>query len=485
MTTIIRTTTTIAALFAIAGCGMDSAGGGGADDETSGGPDSGGDTYDDPTLDPWQSLPEDAAQRDWILMRRAIDLGHGVGQEVYVTSINVELARADLAVRYEAKPIDGDVEVPAAGAECPYLSTMANDGSSSVSCRYLAERARDEAYVRTIDTLAARPLDGEFLAGSDPQGLQDWYEYSSDFGVDGEFVRAMDGLRAEGACDTAPTPFESSYEAGITTGRALMSSVVDEVVARTDPTQCDIDNGIAIPARTQALARVDATVAATPLCPGVDLDSIDDLTRYRQAELEYARGVEQGVRDQFPIESETLFRTWVCTPPTFGGGGGGGGGDPLVLDLDGDGIRIEPMTSGPLYAFGASGSVRTAWTEPGDAFVVLDRNGDGRIAPTELFGDVTVTEDGRSARDGVEALALYDETARGGNADGRIDASDAAYGALGTWTDANGDAHVDRGELRSFSAAGVVAIDLDAQTFERGDGTTGRAADLTFEYAAE
>jgi hypothetical protein len=482
MKTNLQKTTTLAALFAVAGCGLSSSGGVAGDDATEGA--LAAVDYSDPALDPWQDLPDDPEQRDWILMRRAIDLGHGVGQEVYVASINVELARADLAVRYEA----GEVAEPAAddsSAECPYHQTMANDGSSSVSCRYLAERARDESYVRAVTELAERPLSDEFLASSDPASLEDWYEYASDFGVEGEFVRAMDTLRTEGACDTAPTALESSYEAGVATGRALMSAVVDEVVARTAQTVCDIDNGIAIPARTEALARVDATVAAHPLCPGVDLDSIDDLTRYRQAELDYARGVDQGVREQFPLESEELFRTWICTPPQFGGGGGGGGGDPLVLDLDGDGVRTEPMTAGPLFAFGAAGMVRTAWSEPGDAFVVLDRDGDGRIVSSELFGDVTATEDGFAARDGFEALALYDSRARGGNDDGHVDATDSVFAALGAWNDVDGDAHVDAGELRSLASAGVSRIDLDARSFERTDGSTGTASDLWLEYAAE
>ncbi len=484
------TFTTMAILAA--GCAMESRGGSNGTEEEADTPDDdvrgGGDGYDNPVLDPWAPLPDEAEARDWALMRRAIDLGHGVGQEVYVTSINVELARANLEARYEgAAPfvVAGAVqEAPAAEAgTCPYVESIANDGSSSVSCRYLTERARDEAYIRTIETLADRPLAGDFALATDPASIQDWYEYSSDFGVDGEFVRAMDDLREQGACDTAPTALESSYEAGVALGRALMTSVTEEVVARTAATVCDIDNGIVAPAVADALGRVDASVEAAPLCAGIDLDSIDDVSRFRQAELEYEGGVADGIREQSVVESEQLFRTWICTPPfQGGGGGGGGGGDPLVLDLDGDGIRIEQ--SGPLFAYGVSGPVRTAWTEPGDAFVVLDRDGDGRIVSSELFGDVTVTEDGMSARDGFEAIALYDAESRGGNGDGTISAADDVHGALGVWTDVDGDAQVDAGELVSLADAGVVSIDPSAGNFERADGRTGLAADLTFSYVA-
>lgn len=133
-----------------------------------------------------------------------------------------------------------------------------------------------------------------------------------------------------------------------------------------------------------------------------------------------------------------------------------------------------------MFDFGHLGRVRTEWTELGDALLVMDRDANGQIDGTELFGDVTVAEDGATAPNGWLALALYDARSRGGNADGVIDASDSAYEGLSVWVDANADARVNDGELRSLSAAGVAAIDIDGHAFVRSNGERGEAQDLTF-----
>jgi hypothetical protein len=446
--------------------------------------------FAEPTLDPWQPLPEEAEAREWRLMRRAIDLGHGLGRQAFGVAVNSELARAGAPQRYELVAGDAADEPEAAPApessSCPYLSALGNDGGTSPSCRYLAERARDDAYLEVVEEVARQPLTGEFLSAADPVSLQDWYEYSTDYGVSGELVRAIDDLRVRGLCDAAPTPTESSLEAGVALGRRLMSQAADEVVAATPREVCDIDGGIVAPARERALARVDATVIAEPLCAGTDPASLDDLTRFAQAELDYERGVGQGVREQAMVESEELFRTWICTPPwtpdAGGGGGDGGGGDPLLLDLDGGGVPLSSIASGPMWVLRGVGSVRVGWPGSGDAFVVLDRDGDGRIASSEVFGDLTMTEDGMSAPDGFAALALYDAASRGGDGDGVLDAGDEMWGALGAWNDRDGDATVDEGELRSLADAGVARIDLDRQVFVDDAGRTGAAVDVVLPY---
>ena len=67
--------------------------------------------------------------------------------------------------------------------------------------------------------------------------------------------------------------------------------------------------------------------------------------------------------------------------------------DPLVLDLDGDGIETLPInTTTPvmfdLDNFGVKKSV--GWIKSDDGFLVMDRNGNGTIdTGAELFGDAT------------------------------------------------------------------------------------------------
>ncbi len=135
--------------------------------------------------------------------------------------------------------------------------------------------------------------------------------------------------------------------------------------------------------------------------------------------------------------------------------------DPLVLDLDGDGIEavgIDP--NAPILFDHNADGVRTStgWVRGDDGFVVLDRNGNGTIdSGRELFGDNTALPSGALASNGFAALAQHD-----GNADGRIDSADAAYSQLRIWRDLNQDGISQAGELATLAASGVASIGTQA-----------------------
>lgn len=64
--------------------------------------------------------------------------------------------------------------------------------------------------------------------------------------------------------------------------------------------------------------------------------------------------------------------------------------DPLMVDLNGDGVLTSTgVASGTRFDVAADGAARrTSWVGPGDAWLVWDRNGNGRIDDgRELFGD--------------------------------------------------------------------------------------------------
>ncbi|MEI7431786.1 MAG: hemolysin, partial [Betaproteobacteria bacterium] len=67
--------------------------------------------------------------------------------------------------------------------------------------------------------------------------------------------------------------------------------------------------------------------------------------------------------------------------------------DPLTLDLDGDGLETVGIDSTNPILFDHTGSgikTATGWIKSDDAFLVLDRNGNGSIDNgQELFGDST------------------------------------------------------------------------------------------------
>ncbi|TFV04382.1 calcium-binding protein, partial [Bacillus stratosphericus] len=78
--------------------------------------------------------------------------------------------------------------------------------------------------------------------------------------------------------------------------------------------------------------------------------------------------------------------------------------DPLVLDLDGDGIETVGTQgyAGALFDHDKDGiRTSTGWVSADDGLLVIDRNGDGIINNGgELFGDSSVLQNGEHAAHG-------------------------------------------------------------------------------------
>lgn len=159
--------------------------------------------------------------------------------------------------------------------------------------------------------------------------------------------------------------------------------------------------------------------------------------------------------------------------------------DPLVLDLDGDGLETTGVEQGVAFDINADGRAdQTSFVTGGDAFLALDRNGNGSIDDgAELFGD----QNGHS--NGFAALSDYDD-----NADGLIDSADSVFTQLRLFSlDADGTQ-----QLRSLQSQGVQAIQLNHRntdqalnaydtvaqsgSFVREDGSEGVAGDLLLGY---
>ena len=168
--------------------------------------------------------------------------------------------------------------------------------------------------------------------------------------------------------------------------------------------------------------------------------------------------------------------------------------DPLILDLDGDGIETTNVKDGAYFDHDGNGlAEQTGWVAPDDGLLVRDINGNGRIDNgKELFGDQTILKNGSNAANGFAALADLDD-----NHDGKIDSNDAAFSQLKVWQDIDGDGYSTAGELRSLSEVGITSINVNSTpssitdpegntqtrigSFEKADGTTGQIANFNLQ----
>ena len=164
--------------------------------------------------------------------------------------------------------------------------------------------------------------------------------------------------------------------------------------------------------------------------------------------------------------------------------GSGGGGDfeacmnnecwlsPILIDTLGNGFDMTDASGGVVFDFFDNGHARRiSWTsaQSDDAWLVLDRNGNGLIdSGKELFGNVT-PQSTTSEPNGFLALAEYDKPLRGGNDDGLIDSQDAVFSLLRLWRDLNHDGVSQPSELNTLESLGVLAIDLDYRESRRAD----------------
>jgi hypothetical protein len=195
------------------------------------------------------------------------------------------------------------------------------------------------------------------------------------------------------------------------------------------------------------------------------------VTSVRQTELttQWNKGLNDLFNDQTPLYEPLDFRPSgvdpICNRDFTAARNWTAPRDPLVLDLDGDGIEtvgINPLAP-ILFDHDADGiKTGTGWVASDDGLLVLDLNGNGTIdSGRELFGDNTALPgyvagspgSAGLASNGYQALAQHDS-----NLDGKINSQDAVYSQLRVWRDLNQDGISQAGELQTLQSLGIAGV---------------------------
>lgn len=417
-----------------------------------------------------------------------------------VSKLNLALVNSGIMDTIDADDLEEQVDEPLTDGEppvtCPYLTPSGGEGAA-VSCRYVVDRAVDDAMLEgvTLQSDVEQDVEDEYGPDLDAEGLDfvsGWVGEAVLAGIDTGAAHTITMLRDLSICDQAPTQTEAAYALGQGQGRALLESAEAIVLPTIPRTQCNTDV-IAAAILAEARQGVDGFNAANPVCDGYDPTELAEAVDLAQAENNRRRGVDEGVREAHEALRVRLVDTWECVPCKCYIRYSGAGptqcfqtdsnehpqqlinqgipmipqsecsstpvavGSPLVVDLDGDGIRLA--TERVPFDLAATGEPATIPAlVGGDALVAMDLDGNGTIdSGAELFGNATRCGEERCV-DGLEALAQHDS-----NGDGTLDGDDPVFARLRLWTDGDRDGRSTSSELRTLSGAGIAAVELDSR----------------------
>ena len=143
--------------------------------------------------------------------------------------------------------------------------------------------------------------------------------------------------------------------------------------------------------------------------------------------------------------------------------------DPILIDLDQDGLEFLSARQGPstLDVNGDGVKDKMAWAGAKEAMLVYDYNQDGQVTQFDELSFGSHLKDPNPDLPDLQALARVEFDS---NQDGVFDAKDAKWSLFRLWQDKDSDGVVDAGEMQTLAQAGVQSLQLQANVLNRAYG---------------
>ena len=274
-----------------------------------------------------------------------------------------------------------------------------------------------------------------------------WAAAAQQYGANVAATYAEHELKAAAKCDDKSNANEISYHLGVEQGWKIVLEL--KAWAMSQVTSCVVNtDAIAQQVLIQSRARIDAYMKANKVCENADISQLNEV--FKKSEIKRKTGIKKGIDQRVQILRNELFQARQNAPCPSSGGGG----EPIVIDLDGDGLSLT-TTRVKFDILGDGTKPATTWAGAREGFLALDRDGNGVVDSVhELMGNRSKCGAGE-CYDGVEALRALDS-----NADNVLDSKDPVFAKLLVWVDANQDGVSHPTEVASLAHHGIRSISL-------------------------
>ncbi len=285
------------------------------------------------------------------------------------------------------------------------------------------------------------------LDGKAQNFIAAWAHTAQQYGASVAATYAEHELKAAAQCDDKSNANEISYHLGVEQGWKIVLSL--KAWAMSQVTSCVVNtDAIAQQVLIKSRARIDAYMKANKVCEDADISQLNEV--FKKSEIKRKTGIKKGIDQRVQILRNELFQARQNAPCPSSGGGG----EPIVIDLDGDGLSLT-TTRVKFDILGDGTKPATTWTGAREGFLALDRDGNGVVDSVhELMGNRSKCG-ASECYDGVEALKALDA-----NSDGVLDSKDAVFARLLVWVDRNQDGVSHPTEVASLAQHGIRAIEL-------------------------